>query len=216
MSDQQKGYTSRDHLVKIQTKQGLKDYLPAAWRLYELNLRYPNANFRSEILHFDVERNLAIVKCTLYLGSGDVEKAERKTEAMKQGLLSALDKVETAAKARCARDLGISTELALEISDDDLELEGAEVVQEDTHPPQAESAAQKSTPLAPAMRDRLNTLYARAKVVVPSCESVNDFKVYVARLLKLNRVEVSTLQTLDVAYIEADISKREAAAKEAA
>jgi hypothetical protein len=33
---------------------------------------------------------------------------------MKQGLLSALDKVETAAKARAARDAGVSTELALD------------------------------------------------------------------------------------------------------
>jgi len=117
MSDHPKAYNPRDHLIKIKTKQGLKDYYPACWRLYELNMRYPNSNFRSDILHLDVERNFVIVKCTLYLGRGDLDMAERKTEALKQGLLSGLDQVETAAKARCARDLGISTELALDMED---------------------------------------------------------------------------------------------------
>ncbi|MBV9691491.1 MAG: hypothetical protein JO202_17460, partial [Ktedonobacteraceae bacterium] len=119
MSEQPKAYSPRDHLVKIKTKQGLKDYYPAAWRLYELNMRYPNSNFRSELVHLDVERNFVIVKCTLYLGSGDLDMAERQTEALKQGALSTLDQVETAAKARCARDLGISTELALDMEEAD-------------------------------------------------------------------------------------------------
>ncbi|MBV9689683.1 MAG: hypothetical protein JO202_08215 [Ktedonobacteraceae bacterium] len=118
MSDQPtKAYNPRDHLVKLKTRNGEVDYYPACWRLYELNMRYPNANFRSDILHLDPEHNFVIVKCTLYLGRGDLDMAERKTEALKQGLLSALDKVETAAKARCARDLGISTELALDMED---------------------------------------------------------------------------------------------------
>ncbi|MBV9691072.1 MAG: hypothetical protein JO202_15345, partial [Ktedonobacteraceae bacterium] len=66
MSDQPtKAYNPRDHLVKLKTRNGEVDYYPAAWRLYELNLRHPDANFRSEILHFDLERNFVIVKCTL-------------------------------------------------------------------------------------------------------------------------------------------------------
>ncbi|MBV9688317.1 MAG: hypothetical protein JO202_01265 [Ktedonobacteraceae bacterium] len=118
MSDQPtKAYNPRDHLVKLKTRTGEVDYYPAAWRLYELNMRYPNANFRSELVHLDPEHNFVIVKCTLYLGRGDLDMAERQTEAMKQGTLSTLDKVETAAKARCARDLGISTELALDMED---------------------------------------------------------------------------------------------------
>jgi hypothetical protein len=118
-----KAYNPRDHLIKIKTKQGLKDYYPAAYRLYELNLRYENHSFMSEIIHLDLEHNFVIVKCTLYLG-GDPDMSPRKTEALKGGLLSELDKVETAAKARCARDFGISTEFTLL---DDLEAEQAEV-----------------------------------------------------------------------------------------
>ncbi len=114
-----KAYNPHDHLIKIKTRNGEVDYLPAAWRLYELNLRYEEANFSTEIVHMDIERNFVIVKCRLYLGA-DYEMSHRKTEAMKQGLLSQLDKIETAAKARCARDLGISTELALDWDEADI------------------------------------------------------------------------------------------------
>ena len=115
---EQKPYNPHEHLVKIRSKDGaMKDYYPAAWRFYELNLRHPNANFSSEIILLDVERNLVVVKCRLYLGAS-YEQSEKKTEALKSGPLSSLDKVETAAKARCARDFGISTELALEWDED--------------------------------------------------------------------------------------------------
>ena len=123
-----RAYNPHDHLIKIQTRQGIKDYYPAAYRLYELALRYPNANFTSEIVHLDPEHDFVIVKCCLYLGA-DYALSNRKTEALKQGRLSALDKVETAAKARCARDFGISTELALDLQEEELKADGIEVVE---------------------------------------------------------------------------------------
>ena len=147
MSDQHgttpsaKAYNARDHLIKMRTREGLKDYYPACWRLYELTLRYPNANFMSEMVHLDVERDLVIVKCRLYLGA-DYDLSDKKTEALGQGRLSALDKTETAAKARCARDFGISTELALELGEEDLKADGtegvgtAETTVAPTHPPE--------------------------------------------------------------------------------
>src|SRR5215470_6823836 len=75
-----RAYHPRDHLVKIGTKEGLKDYYPAASRLYELTLRYPDANFTSEIVHLDVEHDFVIVKCCLYLGP-DYSLSDKKTEA---------------------------------------------------------------------------------------------------------------------------------------
>jgi hypothetical protein len=115
-----KAYNPLDHLIQIKSKDGsLKDYYPAGWRLYELNLRYEEANFSSEILLMDVERNLAVVKCRLYLGP-DYEMSHKKTESLKSGLLSQLDKVETAAKARCARDFGCGTEYAMEYDDSEI------------------------------------------------------------------------------------------------
>jgi hypothetical protein len=109
-------YRPKDHLVQVKTKQGMKDYYPAAYRLFELNLRYENANFSSEIVHLDPERDFVIVKCRLYLGAS-YDLSGKKAEAMKQGPLSQLDKIETAAKARCARDFGIGTEHALDFDE---------------------------------------------------------------------------------------------------
>ncbi len=110
-------YHAHDHLIKIKTKDGPKDYYPAAWRLYELHLRYEEANFSSDLVLMDVERDLAVVKCRLYLGP-DYQMSHKKTEALKSGPLSRLDQVETAAKAECARDFGCGTEYALVYIDD--------------------------------------------------------------------------------------------------
>jgi hypothetical protein len=110
-------YRAHDHLIKIKTKDGPKDYYPAAWRLYELHLRFEEANFSSDLLLMDAERDLAVVKCRLYLGP-DYQMSHKKTEALKSGPLSQLDQVESAAKAECARDFGCGTEYALVFIDD--------------------------------------------------------------------------------------------------
>ena len=114
-------YNPAEHLVQVSTKQGPRQYYPAAWRLYELNLRFPNANFSSEIIHLDPDRDFVIVRARLYLGA-DYALSDKKAEAMKQGPLSQLDKLETAAKARAARDFGIGTEHALDGMEDEAQL----------------------------------------------------------------------------------------------
>ncbi len=210
-----KSYNPRDHLVQIRTKEGLKDYYPAAWRLYELNMRYPNANFRSEILHMDVERNFVIVKCTLYLGNGDPDLATRKTEALKQGLLSQLDKVETAAKARCARDLGISTELALDIED-------GEDRDESTVQAQDAAALTAVRPVEPpvggtntppplditVIKERMNTLYTLAKKL-RVCKTDREFIKYLCKLLGFTSFEMKALTSQHLDAIERDLKARE-------
>ncbi len=108
-------YNAADHLVEIKAKDGsMKPYYPANWRLYELRLRHPMITLESEIVHMDVEHNLVIVKAWIFDGKSYSE-SERRASAYKQGLLSALDKVETGAKARAARDFGIGTEYALDM-----------------------------------------------------------------------------------------------------
>jgi hypothetical protein len=107
-------YAAHDHLIKIKGKDGqTKDYYPAAWRLYELRLRFPNITVESEIVHLDIEHNFVIIKAIIFDGKS-YEEAERRASSFKQGPLNMLDKVETAAKARAARDFGVSTELALD------------------------------------------------------------------------------------------------------
>ncbi len=111
------GYSAKDHLITISTKQGPRQYLPANWRLYELAQKYAAANFSSEILISDLDRDFCVVKVKLYLGP-DYDLSERKVESLKQGKLSELDKVETGAMARAARNFGISTEYALDFPEE--------------------------------------------------------------------------------------------------
>ena len=72
-----KTYNPREHLIKIRTKEGLKDYYPANWRLYELGLRYPPANFSSEIIwkrtsaHSDAKRYASVHDVLLYYSKSD-------------------------------------------------------------------------------------------------------------------------------------------------
>lgn len=174
-------YTPSEHLIPV--KGGVL-YYPAAWRLYELHLRYTNANFKSEIIHLDVEKNLVIVKAWLFLGK-DYESSEKKAEAFKQGKLSELDKVETAAKARCARDFGIGTEYALDMTPNETD---AVHITTTTNTPKTTQApkpqqpkqqpkqeAPKQEPQQPPkqlpqrandpVKVRLNTLYERARAL---------------------------------------------------
>jgi hypothetical protein len=115
-------YNAHEHLLtwcaynKKTGKTEVVQYYPAAWRLYELRLKFPTAKFEVDIIHMDVERDFCIVRARLWVGT-DYETADVRSVAHKQGPLSELDKVETKCKARAARDLGISTELALDMDD---------------------------------------------------------------------------------------------------
>ena len=194
---EQKSYNPREHLVKIRSKDGaMKDYYPAAWRLYELTLRYPNANFSSEIMLLDVERNLVVVKCRLYLGASYGE-SEKKTEALKSGTLSTLDKVETAAKARCARDFGISTELALET---DLETEVDLADEGQLLPPSGTRNGHNHNHQGDeAVKARLNALYSRA-VKVKLCGASGQSLL--TSLSKLAGVSSLTMEQLTMSHLD--------------
>ncbi len=210
-------YNSRDHLVTIPTKNGPKEYYPAAWRLYELNLRYEEANFSSETLFMDLERNFVIVKCKLYLGV-DYQMSHRKTEAMKQGQLSQLDKLETAAKARCARDLGISTELALDMEDGEIndlpatQTPGASsptvpVQQAQAEPSSAAPVQGNSTSkvLDPTIaKERLDSFYLLAKKL-GICKTDQEFVVYVCKLLHLKSFDIKAFTGQHLTTIARDL-----------
>jgi hypothetical protein len=205
---EQKTYNPREHLVKIRSKDGgMKDYYPAAWRLYELTLRYPNANFSSEIMLLDVERNLVVVKCRLYLGAS-YEESEKKTEALKSGTLSTLDKVETAAKARCARDFGISTELALETDLDgevDLADEGAILP-----PAGTRNGHNHNHQVDETVKARLNALYPRAVKVKLCGASGQSLLTSIAKLAGVPSLTMEQLTLSQLDILEKTIHRREA------
>ena len=83
-----------------------------------MRLRHPMITLESEIVHMDIEHNLVVVKAWIFDGKTYAE-SERRASAYKQGTLSSLDKVETGAKARAARDFGIGTEYALDMEAED-------------------------------------------------------------------------------------------------
>jgi hypothetical protein len=134
-------YNAHDHLLtwsafnKKSNKTEIVQYYPANWRLYELRLRYPAAKFEVDLILVDQERNFCIVRARLWVGP-DYDTADVRAVAHKQGPLSELDRIETKAKARAARDLGISTELALDMDDTpDNEVQGTIVTAERPQPP---------------------------------------------------------------------------------
>lgn len=162
-------YKAYEHLIQWSAKgrsgkQETINYYPAAWRLYELSLRYPNANFSNEIIHMDPERNFCIVRSRLYLGT-DYDTSEKRAEAHKQGFLTELDRVETKAMARAARNWGIGTEFALDFDDTPENEVKPTTVNEESNPPQRQVQTQRPkqvSQLSNESKARLNALYERA------------------------------------------------------
>lgn len=115
-------YNPHDHILqwmafnRQKNQSELVNFYPASWRLYELNLKWPTAKFDIDFIHMDYEKDFCIVRARLYIGD-TYETSQRRAVSHKQGKISQLDKVETQAKARAARDMGISTELALDMDD---------------------------------------------------------------------------------------------------
>ncbi len=131
-------YNPREHLVKwtafdkAKGKSVVVEYYPAAWRLYELRLRYPSITIETEVVAMDIERDFVLIKAWMFTGPTYAESVglgHKRASSAKQGKLSMYDRVETAAKSRAARDMGISTELALDM--DDGEIEGSVTVIEE-------------------------------------------------------------------------------------
>ncbi len=162
-------YNPSEHLLKWESydkgkkKNVIVNYYPASWRLYELRLRYPTAKFDINIILMDQEHNFCVVQAKLYVGP-DYETADIRSIAHKQGFLTELDRVETKAKARAARDLGISTELALDMDDDvaQQELGGTTVTEEQQQQPQSRQVAPQGPQLDNESKARLNSLFERA------------------------------------------------------
>lgn len=176
-------YSAHDHLLSwtsFNKKTNLTEvvnYYPAAWRLYELNLRYPEAKFDIDLILIDQETDFCIVRARLYTGD-TFESSPRRAVAHKQGKLTQLDKVETGAKARAARDFGISTELALDMDDSHGTIVGTVVTAESSAPQQEaiESEAPKQLPkptseqeskLLPGQYNALKSLYLRLGQELP-------------------------------------------------
>jgi len=208
-------YNPSEHLLKWQAydknqkKNVIVNYYPASWRLYELRLRYPTAKFDINIILMDQERNFCIVQARLYVGP-TYEEAEIRSIAHKQGFLTELDRVETKAKARAARDLGISTELALDMDD----VPEGEPIQETTvevMPPQITKPV-----LANDIKARLNNLFERAMVLrLLKVGNAKNFLMWASSLLGKAITSAGALSADDMDLIEQFIKSEEEAQQKA-
>jgi hypothetical protein len=201
-------------------------YYPAAWRLYELSLRYPTANFSSDIIHMDAERDFVIVRARLYLGA-DYTSSEKKAEAYKQGRLTELDRVETKAKARAARDFGIGTEHALDLDDTPDNEVASTTVSEVQHVRSSIVAAQNGhaqieapkTTQTPeeALKQRLIATYDRALAThlfergSNKDESMKAFLAFVSDALHINIAAIGQLTSSRLNDLEAYINNKDIA-----
>src|SRR5438270_6934307 len=52
----QNSFNPNEHLIQIKTKQGLKDYLPVAWRLVWFRQACPQGTIHTEMVLLDVDR----------------------------------------------------------------------------------------------------------------------------------------------------------------
>lgn len=88
-------------------------HLPYQYRLLELSQKFPTANFETEVIHVNDEKDFILLKVRLFIGV-DYETSARKTQSTKQGKLSQADKVERAGKNDCMASWGIGTLSAIE------------------------------------------------------------------------------------------------------
>jgi len=203
-------YNANEHLIqwtafdKRANKSTVVTYLPAAWRLYELRLRFPASKFDIDILHMDLEKNFCIVRAKLYTGE-TYETSQIRAVAHKQGLLTELDKVETKAKARAARDVGIGTEHALDMDEmPDNEVRGTIV----TEVPATPRIPQKPV-LDDSLKSRLNGLFERAKPLgILEEPSAKGFLRFASEALGTAITHPNQLDAVKLDAVEAEIARK--------
>ena len=204
-----KDYRPHDHIASWKANdRGTNrtvNYYPAAWRLYELSLRYPFANFASEIVHKDPEKNFVVVRVRLYLGPS-YEDSPKKAEAHKQGLLSELDKVETKAKARAARDFGIGTEHALDF--DDVEADAVASAAPVVTTGNGRKVVEADTPkAAPGTEHLVNGNGSPAFPAMPQAPTLADITDLFGKIYKPERFPSFKQMVLDKQVANEDLSE---------
>jgi hypothetical protein len=208
-------YNPSAHLLKWEAYDKTKkktvvvSYYPASWRLYELRLRYPTAKFDVSIILMDQERNFCIVCAKLFVGS-DYETAEIRSIAHKQGFLTELDRVETKAKARAARDLGISTELALDMDDVPEGEPDVPTPQRTTKVSEEPPTVQVTLPLSNERKVILNTLFERAMALrLLKVGNARNFLMWASELLGKPIPSPDAFSLDDLDTIERSLSELE-------
>jgi hypothetical protein len=145
MSDQSNGqrpqaFNPNEYLVKLRSKDGLRDYLPVQWRLVWFRERCPEGTIETEIFHLDLDREteeetevwdsekeqhekvvrqakgFVIFKAVVKDGKGGVGTGTKSEKAA--SFPDFIEKAETGAIGRALAALGFGTQFAPELNEE--------------------------------------------------------------------------------------------------
>lgn len=220
MNDQERetvlaAYIPEEHLTSWEKGGEALMYYPAAWRLYELKLRFPKSIIKTEIIDMDRETNFVLLQSYLYIDG------EERAQAKKQGLLSKIDAVETAVKARCARDFGISPTLALDMEDSEIIAVAKKAEAEHEAKKKAARERRQPTERSVTVSQKPTSQQNGHQPAKDVLETKRQLARQMAQALKLNvppveRLDESALNSLIDQYKQENAQRRQSEKQEAA
>ena len=101
-------FNPQEHLTKIKTKQGLKDYLPVAYRLVWFREHCPVGTIETEMMRLDTENKFAVFKAIVADGNGGLAMGTGSETAA--DFTDYIEKAETKAVGRALAMLGYGTQ----------------------------------------------------------------------------------------------------------
>jgi len=110
-------FNPSEHLSKIKTKQGMKDYLQVQWRLVWFRELCPQGTIETEMVHLDTEKKLAVFKAVVADGKGG-NACGHGSESEKD-FFDYIEKAETKAVGRGLAMLGYGTQFTGDELDED-------------------------------------------------------------------------------------------------
>ena len=108
-------FNPNEHIIKINAKGGMKDYLTVQWRLVWFREQFPHGVISTEMLHLDSERGLAVFKASIDDGEGGHSEGHGSETSRDFG--DFLEKAETKAIGRALAALGFGTQFAPELEE---------------------------------------------------------------------------------------------------
>lgn len=133
-------FNPNEHLTQLQTKDGLRDYLPVQWRLVWFREQCPDGSIETEMLHLDLDREteeelliwnnekkqnekvvkhangFVIFKAVVKDGKGGVGTGTKSEKAA--SFPDYIEKAETGAIGRALAALGFGTQFAPELNEE--------------------------------------------------------------------------------------------------
>ncbi len=101
-------FNSQEHLTKIKTKQGMKDYLQVQWRLVWFREQNPQGTIETEMVHLDTEKKLAVFKAIAADGKGGLAMGHGSES--EHDFADYIEKAETKSVGRALAMLGYGTQ----------------------------------------------------------------------------------------------------------